>query len=391
MLREHAPVCIVGAGPAGLLLSLLLSSAGIECMVLEHRSRSHVESRVRAGLLESRAANILRDAGAAFRMDAEALPQPGLLFRVNDASLFRVPIDEITGSTMCIYGQAEIVKDLISIHSSAESLLFETRVLGVHASTTGCSLDCIHLGQRTQVECEFVVGCDGSHSITRQAVRGTSRDAALMHDYRLTWTGILARTPPHYTELLYSVQPSGFALHSMRTPNLSRLYLQTPPDSTTLTDSQIWKELSDRLYPDGSKLLEGAILERVTVPIQTLMSKRMSAGRIFLAGDSAHVTPPSAAKGLNLALEDAQHLARALISYYHKNDDSALREYSDRAIRRAWQAQQFSHKMTWLFHSAPTESDYVRQLRERALLDLSDDTSERYRFAMDYSGLSRTV
>jgi p-hydroxybenzoate 3-monooxygenase len=369
-------VGIVGAGPAGLLLSHLLAQAGVESVVLERRSRDYVEQRVRAGVLEHSTAELLVECGVGGRMRREGLVHHGIELRFA-GERHRLPLTELSGGrSLVVYGQQEVVKDLIDARLAAcGDLRFDTEVTGLEgfghrparASDGSVEGPRIHFrtpdGEPGAVSCQVIAGCDGSHGVARMAVADRAR--VLVREYPYAWLGILAAAPPSTEELIYCRSERGFALYSMRTPQISRLYLQVPPGEPLdrWPDERIWEELRSRLLTgDDWTLSEGPILERSVTTMHSVVVEPMRYGSLFLAGDAAHVVPPTGAKGLNLAVADVRELAEALVGVLTKSDGTLSDAYSARSLRRAWRAQEFSSYMTTMLHPL-TGDDFGNRLQ----------------------------
>jgi p-hydroxybenzoate 3-monooxygenase len=355
-------VGIVGAGPAGLVLGRLLERAGIDTVVLERRSRDYVQGRVRAGVLEHGTADLLEELGVGARMRREGMVHRGIELRFDRAG-HRIDFDALTGRTITVYGQQEVVKDLIAARiASGLPLEFEAEVTAVTGLTGGRPV--IHRGG-AELECDFVAGCDGGHGVASGAVPAGVL-TRYEHVYPYAWLGILARAPASAKELVYTRHERGFALHSMRTPEIIRMYLQVPPDADLADwpDARIWDELGTRLATDdGFQLTEGPVLERSVTPMRSLVTEPMRYGRLYLAGDAAHIVPPTGAKGLNLAVADVRALAAGLIAHYRDGDDRLLDEYSERCLRRVWRVQRFSAWMTTMLHRRPDDDEFAHRLQ----------------------------
>jgi p-hydroxybenzoate 3-monooxygenase len=348
-------VGIVGAGPAGLLLSHLLALRGVESVVVETRSRAYCEARQRAGVLESGSVRVLRDAGLAGRLDREGLEHGGIYLQFAGERR-HIDFRELTGRTVTVYAQTEVVKDLIGARLAAGAAIeFEISDTEVDAVTSDrpvlryTSAD----GIRHELTCDVIAGCDGFHGICRAAIPA-GLQTVWQTGYPYAWLGILAEVPPSTDELIYCHHPAGFALHSLRSPQLSRLYLQVPPeeDIAAWPDDRIWAELQRRFALPGWELKEGPVLEKGVTPMRSFVSSPMRYGRLFLAGDAAHIVPPTGAKGLNLALADVARLAGALDGIVHGQQDKAD-AYSDACLDRVWRSTHFSWWMTTMLHRTP--------------------------------------
>jgi len=358
-------VAIIGAGPAGLLLAQLLHQRGIESVVLEARARDYIENRVRAGVLEHQSVDILRAAGVGERMMREGLPHEGIVLRFKGRN-HRIDFADLTGKAVMIYGQQEVVKDLIAARLAAQQpLYFNVEDVALsHFDTDHPSVRYRVDGREQTLECDFIAGCDGFHGVCRQSI--PPRDLRVYERiYPFAWLGILAEAPPASQELVYANDDRGFALLSMRSPTVSRLYLQCQPeeDLNQWPDERLWSELQSRL---GSQLATGPVLQKSVTPMRSFVTEPMSTGRLFLAGDAAHIVPPTGAKGMNLAIADVQVLSNALESFYRASRSEALRAYSATCLERIWKVQRFSWWMTALLHRFDTDNafDKRRQLAE---------------------------
>ena len=346
----------MGAGPAGLLLSHLLARAGVESVVLERRSREYVEQRVRAGVLEHSTAALLDACGVGGRMRREGLVHHGIELRFAGAR-HRVPLTELAGGrSIVVYGQQEVVKDLIDARLAAGGRIeFDTEAVGIEGwEGTGGATPAVHFvdaaGRAGTLSCDVVCGCDGAHGASRAAVAGRAR--VFSHRHPFAWLGILAEAPPATEELIYCRHDRGFSLYSMRSPTLSRLYLQVEPGTPLedWPDERIWDELAARLHVEGWEMSVGPIVERSVTDMQSVVVEPMRFGSLFLAGDAAHVVPPTGAKGMNLAVADVRLLAEALVPLLQAGDGSLADEYSARCLRRVWRAQELSTWMTMMLH-----------------------------------------
>ena len=381
-------VGIIGAGPAGLMLSHLLHLAGIESVILENRSRDYIENRIRAGLLEQWATDLLIDTGVGERLKREAMFHDGIYFCFDDA-LHYINFRKLIGKGVAIYGQQEVVKDLVERRlADGGQILFEVSDVSVH-DVTGSTpkIRYRHGGEDHELACDFIGGCDGFHGICRPSIPAS---ALTFYDreYPFGWVGILSELPPPEDELIYTYSPRGFALYTMRSPTLSRLYLQCAADDEieNWSDERIWQELHARLA--GTRpLAEGAMLQKGITAMRSFVTEPMQYGRLFLAGDSAHIQPPTGAKGMNLALADVKVLARALEAYYGSGRQDLLERYSQTCVRRTWKAQRFSWWMTQIFHVDPSHNafDRKRQLSELDYVTSSEAAS--ISLAENYVGL----
>jgi p-hydroxybenzoate 3-monooxygenase len=382
-------VGIVGAGPAGLLLSHLLHLAGVESVVLEARSRDYVEKRVRAGVLEHPTTELLREVGLGERMDREGLPHEGLSLRF-DGEDHRIALTELTGRSITVYGQQEVVKDIIAARLAAGGqVLFESTAIAV----PGVDQDRPAIiyrdaaGRTQELRCDIVAGCDGFHGVTRGVASGLT---VFERAYPFGWLGILARTPPSHHELIYTYSDRGFALHSMRSPEVTRLYLQVPPDEDLANwpDERIWDELTTRLRTTGGFTLhEGPILEKGITPMRSFVVEPMRHGRLFLAGDAAHIVPPTGAKGMNLAIADVRVLARTLTAYFSEGREDLLDAYSETCLRRVWRAEHFSWWMTSMLHRFPGDDAFQQRLQLSQLRYTAGSVAAATSLAENYVGL----
>jgi p-hydroxybenzoate 3-monooxygenase len=350
----HTQVVIIGAGPAGLLLGQLLLREGVDNIVLERRSQEHVEKRTRAGVIEFGTANFIEEAGAGERMRREGLVHHGVRFQLERNS-YRVALSELAdGKPITVYGQQELVKDLIALRLSAGAALhFETEVKILEGLTTDAPYVEAQGGEGPiRITCDYVAGCDGSFGVANRSIPPTIR-RLYERTFPYSWLGILAETPPTNNELIYCRHESGFALYSMRSPTISRLYLGVRPGDTLdeWPDERIWDELNARLATDElPEINQGPIIERGITAMRSIVIEPMRHGRLFLAGDAAHIVPPTGAKGMNLALADVRVLSRALLAKFKTNDEALLDAYSDTCLERVWRAEEFSNYMTQMLH-----------------------------------------
>lgn len=383
-------VAIIGAGPAGLLLARLLQRRGVESVVLESRTREHVEHRQRAGILEQGTIDVLRECGAGYRMDREGMPHEGIELRFGRSG-HRIDMTSLTGGRqVMVYAQTEVVRDLVALRlESGAPLLFEAEVLGVDgAETASPRVRYRHGGAEQVLEADYVVGADGFHGVARRSIPA-ERVRTYERTYPYAWLGILAAVPPSTAELIYANHERGFALHSMRSDSVSRLYLQVPPETSAQDwpDERIWDELDRRFEIDGDwRLARGPITDKSVTPMRSFVSEPMRYGRLLLAGDAAHIVPPTGAKGLNLAVADVTLLARALAAAL-RGDDAELDAYSDTALRRVWRAEHFSYFMTTLLHTDPDADEFARRLQLSHLEYLAGSRAASASLAENYVGL----
>jgi p-hydroxybenzoate 3-monooxygenase len=392
-MESRTQVGIVGAGPAGLVLSHLLQREGIECVVLEDRSREYVEKRVRAGVLEQGTVDLLTELGLAERLHREGLVHQGIELRF-DGEGHRIPFEELAeGRAITIYGQQEVVKDLIAARLDAGGpLLFEVDEVTLHGiDTDEPSIRFTHEGTEKELRCDAIAGCDGFHGVCRPSVpEGVLSFNQL--DYPFAWLGILAEVAPSTDELIYAPHERGFALHSLRSPELSRLYVQCDPEDSLedWPDERIWEELHLRLArDDGWTLKEGPLVEKAIAPLRSFVAEPMQYGRLYLAGDAVHIVPATGAKGLNLAVADVQVLGEALASYLKGGDGSLLDAYSDACLRRVWRVQHFSWWMTSMLHRFPDDDGFTRGLRRAQLEYVCSSRAAAATLAENYVGLGR--
>ena len=384
-------VGIVGAGPAGLTLAHLLHREGIESVVLEDRGREHVEQRLRAGVLEQAVADLLVDAGAGERLRREGIVHHGIELQF-DRERHRIPLSDLTGGrAIVVYGQTEIVKDLIRVRVDADlPLLFDVSDVSVHdLESDRPSIRFSHAGSEQVLECDVVAGCDGYHGVCRPSIPAGVL-SEFSREYPFGWLGILAAVPPSNDELVYSHHERGFALLSLRSPELSRLYVQCRPDEDLAEwpDARIWEELQLRLGLEAWTLAEGPILEKGVTGMRSYVAEPMRFGRLFLAGDAAHIVPPTGAKGLNLALHDVRLLAEALISWYRTGSSELLDGYSDTCLRRVWRAEHFSWWMTALLHRFDSD-EFDLKLQLSQLRYVTSSTAAATSLAENYVGIER--
>jgi p-hydroxybenzoate 3-monooxygenase len=380
---------IVGAGPAGLLLSHMLHLNGIDSVILEARSREYCENRIRAGVLEHPVVNLLIDSGVGARLLAEGMRHDGVNIRWNGRD-HRIDLVGLTGKYITVYSQHRIVQDLIAARLAAGGqILFEAREVNVHdfhTNTPHISFE--HAGERQRLDCDFIAGCDGFHGVCRDSIPPAER-TSFDKDYPFGWLGILADAAPASHEVVYANHDNGFALLSMRSPTVSRLYLQCAPDEDIgdWSDARIWAELQTRLGREGFRLNEGPITQKGVTPMRSFVCEPMQSGRLFLLGDAAHIVPPTGAKGLNLAAADVAVLTRALVAYLRTGAADGLESYTRTCLRRVWKAQRFSWWMTSILHRFSADTPFESRVRLAELDTVFGSEKASAALAENYVGL----
>jgi p-hydroxybenzoate 3-monooxygenase len=385
-------VGIIGAGPAGLTLGHLLHRAGIETVVLEDRSREHVEQRIRAGVLEQPTVELLTEAGAGERLQKEGIVHHGIELQFA-GERHRIALSDLTGGrSIVIYGQTEVVKDLIRARLGTDApLLFEVDEVSVHElQSNRPRIRFRHNGVAHELECDVIAGCDGYHGVCRPSIP----DGVLhtfSREYPFGWLGILAAVAPSSAELVYNHHERGFALLSLRSPEVSRLYVQCRPDEDLRAwpDERIWEELQLRVGLEGWTLAEGPVLEKGVTGMRSFVCEPMQFGRLYLAGDAAHIVPPTGAKGLNLAIHDVRVLADALVDRYATGSSTGLEAYSGTCLRRVWRAEHFSWWMTSMLHRLPEGDDFDLKLQLAQLRYVTTSEAAARSLAENYVGLER--
>jgi p-hydroxybenzoate 3-monooxygenase len=379
---------IVGAGPAGLMLSHLLHLAGIDSIVVENRSRAYCEARVRAGLMEHWVAHLLIDTGVGARLQREAMVHDGIFISFNGEAR-HIDFNKLIGKRVYIYDQKEVVTDLIAKRlADGGQILFEVEDTSIHDFDGGSpKIRFSHQGRPQEIECDFIAGCDGFHGVCRPSIPETAW-RGYDRVYPFGWLGVLTESPPPESELIYCFHERGFALFSMRGPQVSRLYIQVPPDedAETWTNVQIWDELETRL--GGVRPLKrGRILQKGVTPMRSFVTEPMRYGRLFLAGDAAHIVPPTGAKGMNLAMADVRVLSRAFEAHYKSGRGDLLENYSKTALSRVWKGQRFSWWMTQMLHRHSDEMDFDTK-RQIAEIDyVTGSEAAMTSLAENYAGL----
>ena len=387
MEKIKTQVGIIGAGPAGLTLALMLHKAGIESVIIENRSRAYVEGRVRAGLLEHNTVEVFDQLGVAGRLHREGIVHHGCTIQYNGKTQ-RIDFQKFSNREVTIYGQQEVVKDLIdACLERGIPIHFETAATAVSEQENSIAVSFAKdkTGEKNELECAFVAGCDGFHGISRKSLPPGSYQEYRI-EYPFSWLGILAYSKPVYDELIYAFHPNGFALASMRSKTVSRLYLQVPNDDKpeNWTDEQVWDELEKRL---SLQLDRGEIFEKSVTPMRSFMIDNMQNGRLFLAGDAAHIVPPTGAKGLNLAVADVYYLAEGLVDFFQKNDTSGLDNYTQKCLRRVWRVQDFSNFMTNLCHKTAENGSFEQRLQESKFDYLCISEAYQKTISENYVGL----
>jgi p-hydroxybenzoate 3-monooxygenase len=386
-------VAIIGAGPAGLTLACLLDRHGIGSVVLENKSRDYVEHRIRAGVLEQGSVELLEEAGVADRLQREGLVHRGIGLQF-DGERHRIPLSDLTGgASIVIYGQTEVVKDLITARlASGSPLLFEVEDVAVgDVNSKRPTVSFRYDGRHHNLECDVIAGCDGFHGVCRDSVPSGVL-TSYTREYPFAWLGILATVAPSNDELVYAHSPRGFALLSMRSATVSRLYLQCRPDEDIATwpDERIWDELQLRLGVPGWALVEGPVAEKSVTPMRSFVVEPMQHGRLYLAGDAAHIVPPTGAKGLNLALHDVHFLADALVSFYETGSEAGLDAYSAKCLGRVWRSEHFSWWMTSMLHLGWDGDEYEQKLQVAQLRYLVTSEAAATSLAENYVGTAKT-
>ncbi|MFD1811395.1 4-hydroxybenzoate 3-monooxygenase [Rhodococcus gannanensis] len=384
----HTQVAIIGAGPAGLTLARMLHLQGISSIVLESRDREYIETRTRAGVLEEPTVALVRELGVADRLDREGMSHNGFYLRF-DRTTHRLDFHRLVGGHATVYAQQELVKDFVADRlATGGPLLFDATVTAVETTSDRARLTVDHAGTPLEITADFVAGCDGFHGVSRAHIPA-DRLREYSRTYPVAWLGILARTAPTTPEGMYCAHENGLSVHSMRGPSITRQYLQVPADTDLgdWSDERIWDELTVRSASDDHPELErGEIFDRSLAPLRSYVCETMQHGRLFLLGDSAHIVPPTGAKGLNLAVSDASTLSYALGAFYTAGDRSHLDDYSATCLPRIWKAQQFSWTLTTTLHALSDDpTDW--QLRRARLARWAESEAEQSALGEVYLGL----
>ncbi|WP_406612979.1 4-hydroxybenzoate 3-monooxygenase [Acinetobacter schindleri] len=387
----NTKVAIIGSGPAGLLLGQLLYKAGIDHILIEQRSAEYVASRIRAGILEQVSVDLLAEAGVDAQLREKGLPHNGIEILTNGEK-HRVDLTQLTGGKqVTVYGQTEVTKDLMQARTEAQlTSFYEASNVQVHEFYgEQPSVTFEHEGRQVMVQCDFIAGCDGYHGVCRASVP-EDKIKTFEKVYPFGWLGVLADVPPIADELIYVQSERGFALCSMRSNTRSRYYLQVPLTDKVenWSDEQFWEELKKRLDPESrEKLITGPSIEKSIAPLRSFVTEPMRFGKLFLAGDAAHIVPPTGAKGLNLAASDIAFLSKALIEYYDNGSEAGIDSYSENCLKRVWKAERFSWWMTHLLHRFETETEFEHKIKQAELSYILGSEAGQTTLAENYVGL----
>lgn len=389
MTPHRVPVGIIGAGPAGLFLALLLRREGIESVVIDNRTRAEIEGTIRAGVLEQWTVDLMRELGVAGRMEREGHFHEGITLQFSGGRHHLNFVELTGGKRVTVYPQHDVLIDLIAhLEGLGQPMHFGVKDTALHDLTTDAPRVTFtdSGGAARELRCDYVAGCDGFHGPSRQAI---PQRREYQKVYPFGWLGILVEAPPSYHELIYSNHERGFALLSTRTPEIQRMYIQCDPkdDIASYPDERIWDELHARLDLDGHRITEGRIFQKGVIGMRSFVCETMQYGRLFLAGDAAHIVPPTGAKGLNLAVADVMALTRGLVNKLKQNDGTYLERYSDIALRRIWRGERFSWYMTTMLHPDPHETDFERKIHLADLDYVVGSRAAATALAENYVGL----
>ncbi|WP_425073921.1 4-hydroxybenzoate 3-monooxygenase [Sagittula sp. S175] len=383
-------VCIIGGGPSGLLLSQLLDRKGIDSIVLERKTKDYVLGRIRAGILEHGMVELMREAGVSERMDRESFIHDGTVISYGDEQ-FGINFKELTDTTVVVYGQTEVTRDLYEAREKAGGkIVFNVESVVINGADTDAPFVTYTVdGEQQRIDCDYVAGCDGFHGVSRQTI---PLDVRREYEkvYPFGWLGILSETPPVHEELIYASSERGFALCSMRNENLSRYYIQCslsdkPED---WTDEAFWQELKRRIPKEAAdRLVTGPSIEKSIAPLRSFVTEPMRWGRLFLCGDAAHIVPPTGAKGLNTAASDIHYLYHGLVQFYADGNTEGLDTYSGKALARIWKAERFSWWMTSLLHRFPDQSEFDLKMQQAEIAFLRSNHAAQVAMAENYVGL----
>ena len=386
----NTKVVITGGGPSGLLLSKLLSSEGIDNIVLEKQSKKHVIGRVRAGVLENGTIEMLRLAGVSQRLDKEGFMHDGVFLSFKNHG-FRIDLKKLTNKNVTVYGQTEVTKDLYDAIEKSNGIIFNNakEVIPHEINSKNPFVTFKYNGLEKKISCDFVVGCDGYHGISRKII---PKEVITTYErvYPFGWLGILSETPPVSEELIYANHGNGFALASMRNKNLSRYYIQTDlkDDIENWNDKKFWEELKKRLPSDAAdRIITGPSIEKSIAPLRSFVCEPMNWKSLYLVGDAAHIVPPTGAKGLNLAVSDVFYLYNAMKEFYLSGNKDSLNKYSQKALSRVWKATRFSWWMTTTFHKFPEQSSFDQHIQDSELEYLENSIASQTVLAENYVGL----
>ncbi|MEM7637025.1 MAG: 4-hydroxybenzoate 3-monooxygenase [Pseudomonadota bacterium] len=390
MSVKSTQVVIIGSGPAGLMLAQLLHLSGIDCIILERQTRSYVEGRIRAGVLEHGSVEALREAGVADRLDREGLVHDGFELAF-EGNRHRICLKDLTGKSVTVYGQTEVTRDLIEARLAAGGeIVFEAaNVTPVDVTSSRPQVRYSHAGRDHEIACDFIAGCDGFHGVSRQTIPEDVRKE-FKRVYPFGWLGVLSDVPPVADELIYASGDRGFALCSMRSGSRSRYYIQCSMDEEVedWSDEAFWDELALRIGPDtAANLVRGPSIEKSIAPLRSYVCEPMRHGNLLLAGDAAHIVPPTGAKGLNLAIADVRLLHRAFESRYRNNSSDALDAYSASALARVWKAERFSWYLSMMMHRFPEHSAFERRMQRAEFDYVSSSEAASRAIAENYVGL----
>jgi len=383
-------VCIVGSGPSGLLLSQLLANAGIDSIILDRKDRAYIEGRIRAGVLEQGTVEAMEEAGVADRLKSESIPHEGFDLAF-EGQRHRIDLAGLTGKTVTVYGQTEMTKDLFArrMEEGQEFYFNINNALPCDLKTDQPKVNFERNGEKYEISCDFVAGCDGYHGVCRKAIP-SEKLKVFERIYPFGWLGILVEKPPVSEELIYANHPSGFALASMRSETRSRYYVQCSLDETVddWSDDRFWAAFSERLGPDTAATLQtGPSFEKSIAPLRSFVAEPMRYGRLFLAGDAAHIVPPTGAKGLNLAVADIRILTRGLVEYYKNGNAKFIDQYSETVLKRVWKVERFSWQLSKLMHQFPDDSPFEKRMQRAEFDYLAGSEAASRSIAENYVGL----
>ncbi len=389
-MKKKTQVCIIGSGPAGLLLSQLLHNEGISSIIVDRQSRERIEARVRAGVLEWGTVEALDEAGIGERMHAEGLPHSGFNLAF-DGEQHRIDIEGLTGKQVMVYGQTEVTIDLIArnLEQGCEIIFSAQNVQPTDMKSDSPSVYFTKDGKRAEIECDYIAGCDGFHGVARKSIPDDILKT-FERVYPFGWLGILVEVPPVCHELIYANHQRGFALCSMRSKTRSRYYVQCPLVDTVedWSDQRFWDELIVRMGPDAAcDLKTGPSFEKSIAPLRSFVAEPMRYGNLFLAGDAAHIVPPTGAKGLNLAVSDVRVLSKALIEHYKSSNDHYLERYSEICLKRVWKAERFSWSMSAMLHQFPDHSEFEKRMQRAEFDYIAGSQAASKTIAENYVGL----